>query len=76
MVKALQDSGLDPKMCPSQTFDGAGNTPGKTNGAAAQFCLKTESEKAAYFQCASHELNLCLSKASKVPQVSNMISTM
>ena len=41
-------------------------------GAAAQFCLKTENEKVAYFHRASHELNLCLSKASKVPQISTV----
>ena len=63
-------------MCRSQTFDGAGKMSGKTKGAASQFCLKTENEKAVYFHCRSHELNLCLSKASKVPQVSNMISAM
>ena len=49
---------------------------GKTKGAAAQFCLKTENEKAVYFHCASHRQNYCLSKRSKVPQASNMISTM
>ena len=45
-------------------------------GAAAQFCLKTENKKAVYFHCASHKLNLCLSKAFKVTQVSKVISTM
>ena len=75
MVKVPQDSCLDPKTCRSQMFDGAGNMSGKTKGAATQFCLKIENEKAVYFHCTSHELNLCLSKASKVPQVSNMIST-
>ena len=58
-------------MCRSQTFDGAGNISGKTKRAVARFCLKTKSEKALYFHCASHELNLCL---PKVPQVSNMLS--
>ena len=72
LVKAIQYSDLYPKMCRSQTFDGAGNMSEKTKGTAAQFCLKTENEKAAYFDCASHELNLCLSEASKVSQKSAM----
>ena len=75
LVKALQDSSLDPKMYCSQTLDGAGNLSGKTKADAAQFCLKIENEKAVYFHCASHELKLRLSKMPKVPQVSNMIST-
>ena len=62
MVKALQYSDLDPKMCRLETFDGVGNMTRKTKGAATQFCLQIENEKAVYFHCASHELNLCLSK--------------
>ena len=68
MIKALWYSGL--------TFDGAGDMPGKTRGPAAHFWLKTENEKAVYFLCASHELNLCLSKVSNVPQILSMIHTM
>ena len=45
---------------------------GKTKGASAQFCLRTENEKAVCFHCGSHEPNLCLSKTSKVPQISTM----
>ena len=71
LVKTSEDSGLNLMMCRSQTFDGAGNILGKTKRAVARFCLKTKSEKALYFHCASHELNLCL---PKVPQVSNMLS--
>ena len=63
-------------MCRSQTYDGAGNMSGKVKGAAATFYMETGNDKAVYFHCASHQLNLCLSKASKVPQVFNMISTM
>ena len=39
---------------------------GKTKEVAAQFCLKTENEKALHFYCTSVELNLCLSKVSKI----------
>ena len=69
LVKAPQDSRLDPKTCRLQTFDVAGNMSGKTKGAATQFCLKIENETAVYFHCVSHELNLCFSKVSKIPQV-------
>ena len=47
----------------------------KSKGAAVVFRSETGNESAYYFHCASHELNLCLSKASKVPQVFNMVST-
>ena len=76
MEKALQDSSLDSKTYRSQTLDGAGNMSGKTKGAAAQFPLKTESEKTVYFNFAYHELYLYLSKVSAFPQVLKMISTM
>ena len=42
---------------------------GKEKGAAAKFCSETGNEKAVYFHCTSHELNLSLSKASKILQV-------
>ena len=40
------------------------------------FRSETGNESTFYFHCASHELNLRLSKASKVPKVLNMVSTM
>ena len=49
---------------------------GKVKGAAVIFCSETGNDKAVYFRCASHELNLCLSKSSKVPRIYNTISTM
>ena len=62
-------------MCRSQIYDGAGNMSWKSKRAAVVFWSKTENESAVYFHCAFHELNLCLSKSSKVPQVFNMVST-
>ena len=76
LINTIKNANLDPLMCRSQTYDGAGNMSGKVKGAAATFCLEAGNDKAVYFHCASHQLNLCLSKASKVPQVFNMISTM
>ena len=74
LITTLKDAGLDVLMCRSQTYDGAGNMSGKSKGAAAVFRSKTGNENAVCFYCASYELNLCLSKPSKVPQVFNMVS--
>ena len=49
---------------------------GKLKGAANQFQVMTGSERAPYVHCASHQLNLCLSKASKVARICNMVNTM
>ena len=76
IINALNNAGLYPQMCRAQTYDGAGNMAGKEKGAAAKFCSETGNEKAVYFHCTSHELNLSLSKASKILQVMNMVSTM
>ena len=60
-------------MCRAQTYDGAGNMTGKEKGVAAKFCSETGNEKAVYFHCTSHELDLYLSKASKILQAMNMV---
>ena len=65
LVKARQYSDLDQKILMALVIR-------QEKGAAAQFCLKTKNEKVVYFHRASHELNLCLSKASKVPQISTV----
>ena len=74
LINILTNVNLDSMMCRSQTYNDAGNMPGKVKGTAAVFCSETGNDKVVYFHCASHELNLCLSKASKVPQIYNMIS--
>ena len=66
IINALNNAGLYPQMCRAQTYDGAGNMAGKEKGAAAKFCSETGNEKAVYFHCTSHELNLFLSKAFKI----------
>ena len=73
IITSIRKVGLDTDYCRAQTYDGAGNMAGKQKGAARNFQLKTGNEKATYFHCASHELNLALSKASKVPDVYNMV---
>ena len=74
IVHALTSLQLDPKMCRAQTYDGAGNMAGCQNGCAKNF--EDVSPRALYFHCASHELNLALSHASKVPEISNMVCTL
>ena len=76
LVKALQNSVLNPKMCCSQIFEGAGNMSGKPKRGAAQCCLKTENKKGVYFRRAFYKLNFCFSSTPKVPQVSKIISKM
>ena len=61
------------KKCRAQTYYGAANMAGKQQGAANQLKLKTSNENATYFHCASHELNLALSKSSIVPDIHNMV---
>ena len=46
---------------------------GKQNRAARNFQKNTQNDRALYYHCASHELNLALTKASKVPEVFNMV---
>ena len=49
---------------------------GKQRGAANQFQLKTGNMKATYFHRASHQLNLALSKASKIRKIYNVVCLM
>ena len=74
IVQALINLELDPKMCRAQTYDGAGNMAGCQNGCAKQF--QKVSPRALYLHCASHELNLALSHASKVAEICNMVCTL
>ena len=76
IIDILNNTGIDPKNCRSQTYDGARNMAGKLKGAANQFQVMTGSDRAPYVHCASHQLNLCLSKASKVARICNKVSTM
>ena len=74
IVQALSNLGLDPKMCRVQAYDGAGAMSGGHNGCAKLF--QDVSPRAIYFHCASHELNLALSHASKVTKIVNMVSAL
>ena len=54
---------LNIKKCRTQIDDGAGNMARKQQEAADQLKWKTGNENPTYFYCASHELNLALSKS-------------
>ena len=49
LVKAPQDSRLDPKTCRLQTFDVAGNKSGKTKGAVILVLLKNRKRNSCVF---------------------------
>ena len=76
ILESVQSANLDPKFCRSQTYDGAANMAGKVKGAAKLFAEKADNARAPYFHCASHELNLALSKSCKIPEIKNMICCM
>ncbi|XP_078585777.1 52 kDa repressor of the inhibitor of the protein kinase-like [Branchiostoma floridae x Branchiostoma japonicum] len=74
IVQDLNMLNLDPANCRAQCFDGAGNMAGVVNGCAANF--QRVAARAPYFHCASHDLNLALCKACKVPDIHCMIETL
>ena len=72
LLSSLENLTLLPQNCRAQTYDGAGNMSGKQKGCAARFQQK--SPRALYLHCASHELNLALSKACALPEIHCMLS--
>ena len=74
IISGLSVAGLDPANCRAQCFDGAGNMAGVRNGCAANF--KKTATRAPYFHCASHDLNLALCKACKVPAIHCIMETL
>ena len=46
---------------------------GKQNGAGRNFQKNTQKDRVLYYHCVSHELNLALTQASRVPEVLNMV---
>ena len=74
IISFLNNVNLSSSLCRAQTYDGAGNMAGHLNGCSALFRKKVP--KATYYHCASHELNLALSKTAKVPEIKCMFSTL
>jgi hypothetical protein len=74
IVSELQRVGLDPKLCRAQAYDGAGSMSGHLNGCQAKFAQVVP--RAQYFHCASHQLNLALTKACSLKPIQCMLSDM
>ena len=62
IIEGITKLGLDPLMCRSQTYDGAGAMAGINIGAAKMFRDKTGNKYAPYYHCANHNLNLVTEK--------------
>ena len=58
LFEALSRFGIDCNLCHAQAYDCAGSMSGHLNGCQAKFREKVP--KAAYYHCASHQLNLAI----------------
>ena len=74
LVSLLGRLGLHTNHCRGQSYDGAGSMSGRIRGCQAKF--KEVAQHATYYHCASHQLNLALSKSASVVEVSNMVHTL
>ena len=57
--------------CHGQCYDGAGNMPSRLDGAL----IKEDYNKAIYFHCMNHRLNLCITDTCSYQLVRDMIAT-
>jgi hypothetical protein len=71
LLNFITSSGLDPNMLCGQSYDGAGNMAGKTNGAAA--VMSSVNPLALYLHCASNCLSLAVVASLTIQSVRNMI---
>jgi len=67
LLGILAETGIDKTNMVGQGYDGAGAMSGIDNG--VQKHIRDICSSAIYVHCASHCLNLCLSKASSVPAI-------
>lgn len=74
IVQSLQQWGLEVENIRGQGYDGAANMAGKHKGVQAR--ILEINEKALYFHCAAHCLNLCIVKSCEVAAVKNMLGTL
>jgi len=70
----MRDAGLDIHQLVGQGYDGASAMSGVKNG--VQKHVMDECPSAAYVHCASHSLNLCLSKAAEVQPIRVAVTLM
>lgn len=74
ILQSLRNWDLDAANIRGQGYDGAANMAGKFKGVQAR--ILEINEKALYFHCAAHCLNLCIVKACSVPAVKNMLAVL
>ena len=74
LLSILDAAGLDKNDLVGQGYDGAAAMSGQHNG--VQKHILDQCSTAVYTHCAAHALNLCLAKASEVPDICAAITTM
>ena len=74
LLAIMRDAGLDIHQLVGQGYDGASAMSGVKNG--VQKHVMDECPSAAYVHCASHSLNLCLSKAAEVQPIRAAVTLM
>ena len=73
ITNAVADLGLNMNDCRGQCYDGAGNMAGRLNGAST--LIKEDYNKAIYFHCMNHRLNLCIADTCSYQLVRDMMAT-
>ncbi|XP_054263675.1 52 kDa repressor of the inhibitor of the protein kinase-like [Macrosteles quadrilineatus] len=71
ILETLCSLGIDINDCRGQAYDGCSNMSGRFSGVQAR--IKTIQPLAVYCHCASHKLNLVISKACSIPQIRNAV---
>ena len=73
IINAVTELGISMNDCRGQCYDGAGNMAGRLNGASS--LIKGEYNKAVYFHCMNHRLNLCIADTCSYQLVRDMMAT-
>ena len=72
IVSIFESAQLSVSDCRAQTYDGAGNMAGQQRACVTR-CQRL-APKAPYFHCASHDLNLALSKVCNISGIQCMLN--
>ena len=73
MLDSYEESGINPKQCRGQCYDGAPNLQSEKKGVAS-FILK-ESENAVVTHCYMHKLNLSILASARTQLIDNVIES-
>ena len=73
IINAVTELGISMNDCRGQCYNGAGNMAGRLNGASS--LIKGEYNKAVYFHCMNHRLNLCIADTCSYQLVRDMMAT-